>query len=126
MGLTSALNTSLNGLALNETQIDVLGNNISNAGTTGFKASNVTFQTQLARTLSAGSRPSGTNGGSDPLQIGLGAVAAAVTPDFSQGSLTTTSSASDLAVQGSGFFIVGNSDPNSHAELYTRDGHFHL
>ena len=45
MGLTSALNTSLNGLSLIETQIDVLGNNIANAGTVGFKASNVQFST---------------------------------------------------------------------------------
>ncbi|MEQ9067974.1 MAG: flagellar basal body protein, partial [Gimesia chilikensis] len=52
MGLTSALNTSLGGLSLNETSIDVLGNNIANAGTNGFKASNVLFTTQLARTLS--------------------------------------------------------------------------
>ena len=47
MGLTSALNTSLNGLVLNETTIDVLGNNIANAGTNGFKASTVLFTTQL-------------------------------------------------------------------------------
>ena len=62
MGLTSALNTSLNGLILNETTIDVLGNNIANAGTNGFKASTVLFATQLARTLSVGSRPTADNG----------------------------------------------------------------
>ncbi len=55
MGLTSALNTALNGLTLNETTIDVLGNNIANAGTNGFKASNVLFTTQLSRTLAVGS-----------------------------------------------------------------------
>ena len=66
MGLTSALNTALNGLSLNETSIDVLGNNIANAGTNGFKASNVLFSTQLARTLSVGSRPTATSGGSNP------------------------------------------------------------
>ena len=57
MGLTSALNTSLNGLRLNETSIDVLGNNIANAGTNGFKTSSVRFATQLSQTLSVGSRP---------------------------------------------------------------------
>lgn len=51
MGLTTALNTSLNGLSLNETAIEVLGNNIANAGTNGFKSSTVHFTTQLARTL---------------------------------------------------------------------------
>lgn len=122
MGLTSALNTSLNGLTLNETVLDVLGNNIANAGTTGFKASRVLFSTQLARTLSAGSRPTGDNGGTNPRQIGLGAQTAAITPDFSQGSITQTTSASDLAVQGDGFFIVDSTD----GQLYSRNGNFRL
>ena len=55
------MNTSLNGLSLNETMIDVLGNNIANAGTIGFKASDVKFQTQFARTLSIGSAPTTFN-----------------------------------------------------------------
>src|SRR5690606_23688395 len=104
MGLTSALNTSLNGLSLNEISIDVLGNNIANAGTNGFKASQVLFTTQLARTLSVGSRPSANNGGTNPRQIGLGATNAAILKDFSQGGVTNSTSPSDLAIQGSGFF----------------------
>jgi flagellar hook protein FlgE len=122
MGLTSALNTSLNGLSLIETQIDVLGNNIANAGTTGFKASKVLFSTQLARTLSVGSRPTGTNGGTNPRQIGLGASVAQIIPDFSPGSITPTTSPSDLAIQGDGFFIVNTSAGN----VYTRNGNFRL
>lgn len=122
MGLTSALNTSLNGLALNEQAIDVLGNNIANAGTTGFKASNVKFMTQLARTLSVGSRASDTNGGTNPRQIGLGAATAAIQRDFSQGSLSTSTSPSDFAIQGDGFFTVSGSEGN----LYTRNGSFVL
>jgi flagellar hook protein FlgE len=120
MGLTSALTTSLNGLALNETTIDVLGNNIANAGTVGFKASRVYFSTQLARTLSFGSRPSDSDGGTNPRQIGLGADVAAISPDFTQGSLTATTSASDLAIQGDGFFILETSD----GQVYTRNGSF--
>src|SRR5579872_3576325 len=108
MGLTSALNTSLNGLSLNETEINVLGNNISNAGTTGFKASSVSFQTQLAQSLSFGSAPSATDGGTNPLQIGLGAEVASISADFSQGSITATSTPSDLAIQGDGFFVMNN------------------
>lgn len=122
MGLTSALNTSLNGLSLNETAIDVLGNNIANAGTTGFKASRVLFSTQLARTISYGSRPTATDGGTNPRQIGLGAEVAAITPDFSQGSISASSSPSDLAIQGDGFFILESSDGN----VYTRNGNFRL
>ena len=122
MGLTSALTTSLNGLALNEQTIDVLGNNIANAGTNGFKASSVLFETQLARTLSVGSRPTTENGGTNPQQIGLGATSAAILTDFSQGSVTSSTSPSDLAIQGDGFFIVNGSNGN----LYTRAGNFNL
>ena len=122
MGLTSALNTSLNGLALNETTIDVLGNNIANANTTGFKASKVQFATQLSRTLSVGSRPTATDGGTNPRQIGLGANVSAIVKDFSQGSITNSTSPSDLAIEGDGFFILDGNAGN----IYTRSGNFTL
>ena len=122
MGLTSAFNTSLNGLSLNEKVIDVLGNNIANASTTGFKASNIQFMTQLSRTLSVGSRASDTNGGTNPRQIGLGATVAAIQKDFSQGSVSNSTSPSDFAIQGDGFFVV----KGSTGDLYTRNGNFNL
>jgi len=124
MGLTSALNTSVNGLSLNETEINVVGNNISNAGTTGFKASNVAFATQLAQTMSYGSAPSNTDGGTNPMQVGLGGQVAAISADFSQGSITATSSPSDLAIQGDGFFVLNNGSVGG--QVYTRDGSFSL
>jgi len=122
MGLTSALNTSLNGLTLNETSIDVLGNNIANAGTNGFKASTVLFTTQLSRTLSVGSRPTAENGGTNPRQIGLGATTSAISKDFTQGSITNSTSPSDLAIQGEGFFILEGSE----GDVYSRNGNFSL
>lgn len=122
MGLTSALNTSLNGLTLNETTIDVLGNNIANAGTNGFKSSKVLFTTQLSRTLSVGSRPTAKNGGTNPRQIGLGATVSAISRDFSQGSVTNSTSPSDLAIQGDGFFILDGPD----GDVYSRSGNFSL
>lgn len=122
MGLTSALNTSLNGLVLNETAIDVLGNNIANAGTNGFKSSNVLFSTQLTRTLTVGAAPSATSAGINPQQVGLGANTAAIRKDFTQGSITNSSSPSDLAIQGDGFFIVRGND----GDVYTRNGNFSL
>src|SRR5580704_2217683 len=122
MGLTSALNTSVNGLSLNETAIAVIGNNIANADTNGFKSSNVLFTTQLSQTLSVGSGPTATNGGTNPQQIGLGASIATIATDFSQGSITNTSSPSDLAIQGTGFFILNS----PQGDVYTRDGGFTL
>ncbi len=122
MGLTSALNTSLNGLALNESTIDVLGNNIANAGTNGFKASTVRFQTQLSRTLSVGSRPSGNTGGTNPRQVGLGGSVSVISRDFTQGSISNSTSPSDLAIQGNGFFVLDG--PNGL--VYSRNGNFSL
>ncbi len=124
MGLTSALNTSVSGLSLNETEIAVIGNNVANAGATGFKESNVTFATQLAQTLSQGSAPSSTNAGSNPLQVGLGGEVAQIVPDLNQGSITLSNSPSDLAIQGDGFFIL--KDPGARGQAYSRDGSFHL
>jgi flagellar hook protein FlgE len=122
MGLTTALNTSLNGLALNETAIEVIGNNIANAGTNGFKASTVEFTTQLARTLSVGSEAQGANGGTNPRQIGLGATTAAIRRDNSQGAITTSTSPSDLAIEGAGFFILDG----TQGQVYSRNGNFTL
>lgn len=123
MGLTTALNTSLNGLTLNETAIEVLGNNIANAGTNGYKSSAVQFTTQLARTLSVGSSPQGTNGGTNPLQVGLGASTATVFRDFSQGAITSSTSPSDLAIEGAGFFVLKGS---AEGQAYSRNGNFSL
>ena len=122
MGLTSAMNTSLNGLILNETAIDVIGNNVSNAGTNGFKASKVQFSTQLTQSFSVGSAPTSTNGGTNPQQTGLGATVAAINKDFTQGSITSSTRQSDMAIQGEGFFILTDGTTNR----FTRDGSFQL
>jgi flagellar hook protein FlgE len=120
--LTSAMNTSVNALALNETAIAVIGNNIANANTDGFKASTVLFTTQLSQTISAGSAPTSTNGGTNPQQIGLGASIAATEANFTQGSISNTNNPSDLAIQGSGFFVLNT----ANGSVYTRDGGFTL
>ena len=123
MGLTSALGTALTGINAAETQIDVLGNNLANSQTVGFKSSEVIFSTQFLQTLSLGAAPTADNGGTDPRQTGLGVQVAGISPDFSQGTIQISSSPSDLAIQGDGLFIVqGASDET----LYTRSGLFTL
>jgi flagellar hook protein FlgE len=116
------MNTSVNALALNETAISVIGNNIANANTDGFKASTALFATQLSQTISAGSAPSSTNGGTNPQQIGLGAGLAEIEGNFTQGGITNTSNPSNLAIQGNGFFVLNTSSGTA----YTRDGDFSL
>lgn len=121
MGLASALSTALTGLSAAETTIDVVGNNVANSNTVGFKASEAVFATQFLQTQGLGSAPTPTNGGTNPRQTGLGVLTAEVTPDFTQGTIEISSSPSDLAIQGDGFFIVQS---NAGESLYTRNGIF--
>lgn len=123
MGLASALSTSLTGLNAAETQIDVIGNNLANAQTVGFKASRTIFATQLLQTMSLGSSPTADTGGTNPRQTGLGVKVAEINPNFGQGTIEISNSASDLAIQGDGFFQVQGT---SGELLYTRNGMFKL
>ncbi len=123
MGLASSLSTALTGLNAAETQIDVLGNNLANSQTVGFKASDVVFANQFMQTLSLGAAPTSDNGGTNPRQTGLGVQVAAINPKFTQGTLQISSNPSDLAIQGDGFFVVQGTD---NEQLYTRNGIFKL
>ena len=123
MGLASSLSTALTGLNAAETQIDVLGNNLANSQTVGFKSSGVVFATQFLQTLSLGAAPTPDNGGTNPRQTGLGVQVAGITPSFRQGTVQISSSPSDLAIQGEGFFMVEGA---SGEKLYTRNGIFKL
>lgn len=123
MGLASSLSTALTGMSAAEAQIDVLGNNLANSQTVGFKASDVVFANQFLQTLSLGASPTADNGGTNPRQTGLGVQVAAITPKFSQGTIQISSSPSDLAIQGDGFFIVESAN---NEQLYTRNGIFKL
>lgn len=123
MGLASALSTALTGLSASETTIDVVGNNLANANTVGFKQSEADFATQFLQTMSLGSAPTDNSGGTNPRQTGLGAMVAEITPDFTQGTIQVSSSPTDLAIQGDGFFMV-QGDAGEH--LYTRNGIFKL
>jgi flagellar hook protein FlgE len=112
----TAFNTALSALNADSSAIDVVGNNLANLNTTGFKASTVDFSELIAEQLGAGSG----NG-----QVGLGVGQVSAIQDFSQGSITsvTTGGSLDAAIQGSGFFVVKDSNNN---QLYTRDGAFQL
>jgi len=121
MGLASALSTALTGLTAAETTIDVVGNNVANSNTVGFKSSEAVFATQFLQTQSLGSSPTDTRGGVNPRQIGLGTKVAEISPDFGQGTVEISSNPSDLAIQGDGFFIVQGLQGE---QLYTRNGLF--
>ena len=123
MGLQSAMTTALTGLQAAETTIDVVGNNVANSNTVGFKESSVLFATQFLQTQTIGSAPSDSNGGTNPRQIGLGVSVAEIAQDFTQGTIQVSANPLDLAIQGDGFFIVQG--PGGGAQqFYTRNGQF--
>ena len=122
MGLQSALTTALTGLQAAETTIDVVGNNVANSQTVGFKESEAIFATQFLQTLSIGSSPSTNSGGTNPRQIGLGVKVAEISPNFTQGTIEISSNPLDVAIQGDGFLIVQNGTDR----LYTRNGQLKL
>ncbi len=112
--------SGVSGLRNHQTMMDVVGNNIANVNTVGFKSSQLSFQDALCQTI-RGAKSSGTNtGGTNPIQIGLGVKLALVSTNFSQGSLQNTGRMTDLSIQGDGFFIL--SDGGGH--YYTRAGYF--
>jgi flagellar hook protein FlgE len=121
MALTSTLFTGLSGLDVNQTRLNVVGNNIANVNTVAFKSSRVLFKPQFYVTDSGGAPPDGDFGGSNPSQRGLGAVVAAIEKNFSTGALEPTGRATDMAIDGDGFFIV-----QGQGQRYTRDGSFSL
>jgi flagellar hook protein FlgE len=123
MPLQSAMTTALTGLQAAETTIDVVGNNVANSNTVGFKASNVLFATQFFLTQTIGSAPNTNSGGTNPRQIGLGAKVAEIAPDFTQGTIQVSANPLDLAIQGDGFFIVQGPGGSSQ-QYYTRNGQF--
>jgi len=115
MGLSGAMNSGISGLQAFSSAMGVIGNNLANANTAGFKASRTLFSDMIPDYVS------GTGGTS---QIGRGAGLSTVDSIFTQGSIERTSSNLDLAIEGSGFFMVRNSD--SPAVNYTRAGTFRL
>jgi len=122
MSLTSTLYTGLSGLDVNQTQLNVVGNNIANANTVGFKASRALFKSQFYVTTVAGTAPTTDTGGSNPSQLGLGAQVSSIQEDFSPGTIEPTGVNTDMAVNGDGFFVL----KTPAGQQFTRDGSFTL
>ena len=108
----------VSGLKAHQTRMDVIGNNIANVNTAGFKASRVTFKEMLSQTLSGAKAPQDNRGGMNPQQVGLGVSLGSIDTNHVQGNLQSTGLGTDLAIQGNGYFIVNNGTQN----FYTRAG----
>ncbi len=115
-----SLFAGISGLRVNQTMLDVTGNNIANANTTGFKSSSTVFQDTLSQMLTGASAANLNRGGTNPIQVGLGVQLAATNANFTQGSTQTTGRPTDLMIQGDGMFVVQKGTET----LYTRAGAF--
>lgn len=113
MGVLSSLYTGVSGLTAQGEALGVIGDNIANANTTGFKASRAEFQDIISKNLK------GILGGN---QIGRGVKIGAVNPILTQGNVDATDKSTDLAISGDGYFVLRGTD----GESYTRDGSFHF
>ncbi len=112
--------SAISGLRAHQNWMDVIGNNIANVNTTGFKVGRVRFQDILNQTMRGASNPTEGLGGTNPMQIGLGVAISGIDTIHTQGALQATGRLSDLAIQGEGFFVMSDGTQ----QLYTRDGAF--
>ena len=115
-----SLFSGVSGLKSHQTRMDVIGNNIANVNTTGFKSSRTTFADTLSQTLSGASAPQDNIGGTNPKQIGLGTGVASIDMLFTDGSVQSTGKNTDLCLSGNGLFVVKRGSET----YYTRDGAF--
>ncbi len=116
--------SSVSGLKAHQTRMDVIGNNIANVNTVGFKGSRTTFQEIFSQTMSSASSPDALSGrgGTNPMQIGLGMNVDAIDIQMERGSVQRTESPTDLSIEGEGFFIVRSGSEGSYN--FTRAGNF--
>ncbi|MDH4262090.1 MAG: flagellar hook protein FlgE [Spirochaetia bacterium] len=114
------LYSGVSGLKNHQVRMDVIGNNISNVNTTGFKSERVMFNDLISQTISGAAEPRDNVGGVNPKQVGLGMNIASIDKLMFQGSLQTTGKGTDVAITGEGFFIVADGDK----KFYTRAGNF--
>lgn len=117
-----SLMSGVSGVRGHQTLLDVVGNNIANVNTVGFKKSTVTFQDLMYQTSKGASAPGEARGGINPMQVGLGVNVAAIETIHSQGQLQFTGNRTDMAIEGDGYYVV--SDGTN--QLYTRAGNFIL
>src|SRR5437660_2600895 len=119
--MSNSLFTGVTGLRINQEMLDVVGNNLANSNTTGFKAQRVRFADLVYQTVNqATSSSSNAVSGTNPAQIGLGAKVAAIDPNLQQGSLESTGRDLDLAIEGDGYFVARDANQS----LFTRVGTF--
>ena len=118
-----SLYSGVSGLRSFQTKLDVIGDNIANVNTVGFKGSRVMFQDVLSQTVAGATGPADDRGGTNPRQIGLGTTIGSIDVLHTPGSWMTTNVPTDLAIEGEGFFVV---EDQTGQRFLTRAGNFYI
>ncbi len=120
MALLTSLFAGVSGLRNHQTMMDVIGNNISNVNTIGFKGSRVTFSDAFNQFVKAGTNPTEVTGGTNSYQVGLGMKVNSIDRNWNQGTFERTGITTDLALQGQGMFVL----KNNGQKFFSRAGAF--
>ena len=115
--------SAVSGLRAHQTKMDVIGNNIANINTVGYKKSQVAFQDLLNQLVRGAGAPQDGKGGTNPQQVGLGVGIGSINTIQTQGNTQATDSPTDVMIDGEGFFVVTD-DTNFENRYYTRAGNF--
>jgi flagellar hook protein FlgE len=114
--------SGVSGLRIHQTKMDVIGNNIANVNTVGFKSSRTVFSEVFSQTIQGSSGANENSGGTNPMQIGLGASISSIDVDMTEGAAQRTDNPLDLKIEGDGFFVVSDVTGNK----FTRAGAFRI
>ena len=117
--------SAVSGLRIHQGKMDVIGNNIANVNTVGFKKGQVTFQEVFSQVVRGASAPTGGKGGTNPQQVGMGVAMGSINTVHTKGSGQRTDNPTDLMIDGEGFFVVSD-DQNLNNRFFTRAGNFSL
>jgi flagellar hook protein FlgE len=120
MALSTALFSAVSGLSNHQTMLDVIGNNVANVNTIGYKSQRVTFSDTFNQFIQTGTNPTSKTGGANTVQIGLGTKVNSIDRDWTQGTSESTSTATDLALQGDAMFVLKKNGQT----YYSRAGNF--
>lgn len=130
MALTGAMSAGISGLKAHMDALTVVGNNVANVNTAGYKPGRVTFKESIYSTQAAGSDGTDTVGGTNPRQTGYGCSVGTIDLDMSSMNVDSTGNGADVAIQGDGFFLVGDktgvSLNNLNSLMLTRVGKFRI
>ena len=113
--MMAGMYAAISGLDVNQAMLNDTANNLANVNTVGYKASSITFADSLTQITAGASAPTKTNGGSNPVQIGLGVQVNATRNEMSEGAFQTTNNPLDVAIEGPGFLRVGEGEPPAKA-----------